>query len=515
MSRTIFGVLVAAAMLALPAAAQASYVFYDQPGPYDNPPRGYVYYDAEGGEANNLTISNGANGAIVFNDPGAIIKSGDSQCVISGDQHTATCTPNGPSAGIVPFVSVDLKDGNDTLTQNASIPDAVYTYGGGFTEVYSAFNGSLGAGNDTATGSNSRENFYGGTGDDTIRGGGGNDFIDDFDDNEQTQATPNPEGGNDHFFGGAGDDVLRGRSGDDELRGEGGADDLYGGLGNNTIDGGDGIDYAAFELPVRRDANNVVIPYKPDDAGVVVTLNGATATTGNGHTGQNVTILNIEDIDGTIAADKLTGDGAGNIINGSSGNDTIVGGGGNDNLIGGGDKDSINSQDGQVDRVQCGGQPDDTAAVDNIDQLIGCPEPGPGSGTTVVTVTPQGPVVIRDPADKTPAVISNMKASKKVKTSKIKKNGRYSFSFKTNEVVTGEFSLSAKVGRLASISTAGYVQLAEKRRTLKANTQTTVTLTIQKSLRRALKKGKTIRLLLNLRDAGGNITARRVTIKLT
>ena len=44
------------------------------------------------------------------------------------------------------------------------------------------------------------------------------------------------------FFGGRGDDLLRGGKAMDLIKGYNGNDRIYGGAGNNTIDGGDGHD---------------------------------------------------------------------------------------------------------------------------------------------------------------------------------------------------------------------------------------------------------------------------------
>ena len=72
--------------------------------------------------------------------------------------------------------------------------------------------------------------MYGGSGDDVLFGGSGND----------------------HLYGGSGNDILFGGSGDDYLDGGEGRDILFGGSGNDIIkydssdflvDGGDGIDF--------------------------------------------------------------------------------------------------------------------------------------------------------------------------------------------------------------------------------------------------------------------------------
>lgn len=69
----------------------------------------------------------------------------------------------------------------------------------------------------------------GGSGNDWLAGGSGNDDID---------GGP----GRDTIFGNAGDDDLDGGSGNDVIFGNDGNDDLEGGRGNDRLDGGDGDD---------------------------------------------------------------------------------------------------------------------------------------------------------------------------------------------------------------------------------------------------------------------------------
>lgn len=66
---------------------------------------------------------------------------------------------------------------------------------------------------------------HGGIGNDTIIGGGGNDYL-------------YGEDGNDVLIGGYGNDYLSGGNGDDELSGGYGSDQLDGGNGNDSLYGG-------------------------------------------------------------------------------------------------------------------------------------------------------------------------------------------------------------------------------------------------------------------------------------
>jgi serralysin len=104
------------------------------------------------------------------------------------------------------------------------------------------------AGNDSIVGSNVVDRMHGYDGNDTLSGGGGDDFLrgeigDDsivggagFDDTHGNQ-------GNDTIRGGDGPDWVVGGQGNDMLYGDAEGDVVYGNLGNDTQLGGDGIDW--------------------------------------------------------------------------------------------------------------------------------------------------------------------------------------------------------------------------------------------------------------------------------
>jgi Ca2+-binding RTX toxin-like protein len=94
--------------------------------------------------------------------------------------------------------------GSDAIVVDNSIATPVYAYGD--------------AGNDTITGGGGDDYLYGGSGIDTLNGNSGNDVL-------------LGEGDVDTLFGGLGRDVLIGGSGLDTLRGEDGDDILIGGNG--------------------------------------------------------------------------------------------------------------------------------------------------------------------------------------------------------------------------------------------------------------------------------------------
>jgi Ca2+-binding RTX toxin-like protein len=100
------------------------------------------------------------------------------------------------------------------------------------------------------------------------------------------------------------DDVLIGSDGDNRLAGGAGAD---------TIDGAGGFDWAE---------------YNSAEAGVTASLAQGQAT--NDGFGFVDTLINIENLRGSIYNDSLTGNAAANQFKGEAGNDTIVGGEGID-----------------------------------------------------------------------------------------------------------------------------------------------------------------------------------------
>lgn len=125
--------------------------------------------------------------------------------------------------------------------------------------------------------------------------------------------------GNDIVDGGAGNDILLGRSGNDTLQGGAGDDLLAPGTGNDVVDGGAG--------------NNTVTYLDLVGAGALsVDLSAHTATVG---ASEIDTLLNIQNVIGSAAADSLTGDAQANVLDGGDGDDMLNGGRGDDIIEGG------------------------------------------------------------------------------------------------------------------------------------------------------------------------------------
>jgi Ca2+-binding RTX toxin-like protein len=161
--------------------------------------------------------------------------------------------------------------------------------------------------------------------------------------------------------GGTGDDILLSFGGSQLLQGGVGEDVLVtlganqgtsGGSGNDTFDGG-------------ADGDTLVLDNVAGMTGYTVTLGeGAGAGSGSvlGANPSTFTIYNIENIEGSMGNDSITGSSGDEDLDGDSGNDTIIGGGGADYIDGGDGNDVLNGGAGQ-DTID-GGWGFDTLLVD-------------------------------------------------------------------------------------------------------------------------------------------------------
>lgn len=138
------------------------------------------------------------------------------------------------------------------------------------------------------------------------------------------------------LYGGGGDDVLDGRSGHDTLVGGAGNDKLTGGDGNDKLTGGDGAD------TLIGGAGTDTAFYA---AAVIVDL--AKGKARDIASSLVDSLKTIENIDGSSAADILTGDKYENALYGNGGKDTLNGGDGDDVLIGGDGDDRIDGGKGR------------------------------------------------------------------------------------------------------------------------------------------------------------------------
>ena len=122
----------------------------------------------------------------------------------------------------------------------------------------------------------------------------------------------------DHLTGDSNNNALLGFDGDDRLYGGGGDDGLLGGAGTDMLDGGAGEDWAFY----LSSAAGVTIDLSVTDAnGYVI---------GTGGDAQGDKLKNIENLQGSVYGDRLTGDGKDNRLRGDAGGDTLDGGAGED-----------------------------------------------------------------------------------------------------------------------------------------------------------------------------------------
>jgi Ca2+-binding RTX toxin-like protein len=256
------------------------------------------------------------------------------------------------AAGAAVGVSISGGDGNDCLvggagndTLNGGLGADTMDGGAGFNTVdYSARTSSIsitwdnlandgqvgegdnvlstiqkvlgGNGGVTAVADGSGRFIVGGLRADCLVGGDGNDTLVGM-------------GGNDTLVGGNGSDCLSGGDGEDCLVGGDGNDTLIGGAGSDQLFGGAGSDTASY------------IDHKSN---VTAVLGGSAH---NGAKGEDDFIaVDIENLQGGLGNDTLTGDARANVIDGWSGNDSILGLNGNDSLLGGAGSDTLNGGNG-------------------------------------------------------------------------------------------------------------------------------------------------------------------------
>jgi Ca2+-binding RTX toxin-like protein len=262
--------------------------------------------DTLNGDAGNDTLTGGAAGDFVNGGAGndtIIYGFGDGADTIDGGADTDTVSITGTAnadtldavfngtrltnieaatLANVEIVNVNLQGGNDTLSYAATAA-AIAVSVNLSTGIASGFNSIL-----------SIENVVGGLGNDTIVGSGGANVLDGW-------------RGNDSVDGAGGDDLFVASLTD----------------GDDAYNGGSGFDIYTLAATT---------------AGAVVNLANGTAS--SAHIG-NDTLVSVEGVIGSFAADTITGDTAANFIDGGAGADTIDGGAGNDTLIGGAGSDTI------------------------------------------------------------------------------------------------------------------------------------------------------------------------------
>lgn len=252
------------------------------------------------------------------------------------------------------YDTLDGGAGSDTVSYEDAQPVGMYEFlMVNLLGQYASVVGPVGAPLDTLV---SIENVIGSSGVDWLVGDAGNNYLSGGAGNDLLEG----KGGADVLDGGAGNDnlvtggifgaaapgsLMIGGDGDDTIQSGNSNDTMLGGAGNDflevsnyvttrVVDGGDGSDTLLFVSTIGAFA-----------AGVTVDLNKGMQTIAPG---VSVTISNVENITGTVAADTLLGDYNANTLRGGGGDDFIFGGLGADWLSGGDGADTFAIADGDA-----------------------------------------------------------------------------------------------------------------------------------------------------------------------
>ena len=199
---------------------------------------------------------------------------------------------------------------------------------------------------DTLTGGNTNFDFS-----EAFDGAGGNDIIDGGSGTDQAQYRSATSGVNVNLATGVALDGLGGTdtlSNIEAVTGSDYNDTLTGGTGNDRFQGREGLDVIDGGAGTDQVEYNNDFDDNGDELGVIVNLSAAQISAGRDGVTYNVapgtaldgwgdtdTLLNIENVTGSIYDDLIAGDALANSINAGVGGDTVQGGAGNDTLNGG------------------------------------------------------------------------------------------------------------------------------------------------------------------------------------
>lgn len=241
-----------------------------------------------GGEGNDSLNGGGGNGDVAYGENG-------DDYIYWGPPSPSTARYMDGGAGF------DTIHGGGTTfgTVTFNLGAGTYDTGGGFAETWVNFEHyyNYGTGNEIVTGSSANNRLQTGSGSNVLDGGSGEDVL-------------YGGGGNDTLYGGFFTDTVYGEAGNDLIVVRGDATSTE--FGDNT-DGGADID--------TLDLTQVV------QYGVILSLVAGTWQYDPAY-GPVWSIVNVENVNGTQAADTITGSAGTNVIRGNGGNDIINGAGG-------------------------------------------------------------------------------------------------------------------------------------------------------------------------------------------
>jgi Ca2+-binding RTX toxin-like protein len=243
-----------------------------------------------------------------------------------------------------------------TVTLNGStVATVTGTAGGGGSggaadTIVNIENFFAGSGNDSITGDGGANDLRGGAGNDTIRGGAGADAITGGAGNDNLDG----EAGNDTYTYAIGDgaDTVNDTGGDAAdvlaITGGNGDDALTVTYGGSQLTGVAGGTVAGVErINANLGGGTNTLSYGTTTAAVTVNLSNGTASgflTALGSASN--AIQGVDNVTGGTGNDSLTGDSSANTLVGGGGTDTLSGGSGNDTLDGGTGNDTLNGGSG-------------------------------------------------------------------------------------------------------------------------------------------------------------------------
>ncbi|MBN8509195.1 MAG: matrixin family metalloprotease [Burkholderiales bacterium] len=198
---------------------------------------------------------------------------------------------------------------------------------------------------ENATGSGFNDELYGNTQGNVLQGLGGNDTM------RGSEWGDRAIDGNDTMYGGGGDDFMGGHDGNDWMYGDAGNDSVIGDGGSDVVSGGTGNDWVVGDYTDGAGNGNDVL-YGNDGAD---TLEGGTG---------NDTLYGGND------NDYLYGQSGNDFLDGEAGNDTLQGGFSTDTVNGGIGNDRIQILDGEFIDVVDGGADTDTLDMTTVTTAI-------------------------------------------------------------------------------------------------------------------------------------------------